>query len=218
MKRTTGNRDDGAKGSAERLALHPIGWVRSPYHRRFGTPQQAAAADSEADAPSTGSGQAWLELDDSIPEEALRDLEGIERIWIVSWLDRGGTWAATVRPPRGDRARRGVFATRSPDRPNPIGLSAVRLLAVEGRHLRVEGIDLLDGTPILDLKPYVPYADAFPDSRAGWIDEIPAGAKQVAKRPPVADGMTTAHDGRSPESGARDERAAQDRTDPIGSR
>jgi len=67
-----------------------------------------------------------------------------------------------------------VLATRSPHRPNAIGLSAVELIAVEERSLRVRGMDLLDGTPILDIKPYVPYADAFPDSRAGWIDEIDA--------------------------------------------
>jgi tRNA (adenine37-N6)-methyltransferase len=119
-----------------------------------------------------------------IPESALADLVGIERIWILSWLDRGSNWAPQVRPPRGIRARRGLFATRSPDRPNPIGLSAVRLVRVEGCVLHVCGIDLLDGTPILDIKPYVPYADAFPDSKAGWIDEIADGAPQIAKRAP----------------------------------
>jgi tRNA-Thr(GGU) m(6)t(6)A37 methyltransferase TsaA len=156
------------------LSLEPIGLVRSPYRRRFGTPQQAAAADSDAEAV--------LELDAArIPEEALADLEGVERIWILSWLDRGRGWAPTVRTPRGDRARRGVLATRSPDRPNPIGLSAVRLIRIEGTRLHVRGIDLLDGTPILDLKPYVAYADAFPDSKGGWIDAIPRDAPQIAR-------------------------------------
>ena len=74
-----------------------------------------------------------------------------------------------------------MLATRSPDRPNPIGLSAVRLVRVEGCNLIVRGVDLLDGTPILDIKPYIPYADAFPDSKAGWIDEIPRDAPQIAK-------------------------------------
>jgi tRNA (Thr-GGU) A37 N-methylase len=82
--------------------------------------------------------------------------------------------------------RRSLFATRSPDRPNPIGLSAVQLLRIEGLILHVRGVDLLDGTPILDLKPYIPYADAFPESRAGWIDEIPRDELQFAKRPPKA--------------------------------
>ena len=78
-----------------------------------------------------------------------------------------------MRPPRGG-GKRGVLATRSPHRPNPIGLSAVELVAVESGALRVRGVDLLDGTPILDIKPYVPYADAFPDSAAGWIDALDA--------------------------------------------
>lgn len=156
------------------FAFEPIGKVRSPYHRRFGTPQQATAVDSDAEAT--------LELDPTrIPAEALVDLAGMERIWILSWLHKGDTWSASVMPPRGPRVRRGVFATRSPDRPNPIGLSAVKLVRIEGCNLIVRGIDLLDDTPILDVKPYVPYADAFPDSKAGWIDEIPRDAPQIAK-------------------------------------
>ncbi|MES1205026.1 MAG: tRNA (N6-threonylcarbamoyladenosine(37)-N6)-methyltransferase TrmO [Pseudomonadota bacterium] len=163
------------------FTCEPIGWVRSPYQRRFGTPQQAAAVDSDADAV--------LEMDPTrIPAEALADLAGVERIWVLSWLHRGEGWSPSVRPPRGTRERRGVFATRSPDRPNPIGLSAVRLLRVEGRDLHVRGVDLLDGTPIVDVKPYVPYADAFPEAKAGWIDDIPDGAPQIARRPPLPSG------------------------------
>ena len=159
------------------FTMQPIGWVRSPYQRRFGTPQQASAVDSDRDA--------LLELDaERIPEAAVRDLAGMERLWILSYLDRSGTWGALVQPPRGPRVRRSVFATRSPDRPNPIGLSAVELVRVEGLTLHVRGVDLLDGTPILDLKPYLPYADAFVNSRAGWIDEIPREELQFAKRPP----------------------------------
>jgi len=151
--------------------------VSSPYERRFGTPQQAAATDSDADAV--------LRLDpERIPRAALADLAGMERIWVLSYLDRGGTWSAEVRPPRGARVRRGLFSTRSPDRPCPIGLSALRLVRVEGWDLHVRGIDLLDGTPILDIKPYVPYCDAFPEAKAGWIDEIPHDELQFAKRPP----------------------------------
>jgi tRNA (adenine37-N6)-methyltransferase len=159
------------------FSMQAIGWVRSPYQRRFGTPQQASAVDSESDAT--------LELDpERIPEAALRDLDGVERLWVLSYLDRSGTWGALVQPPRGPRVRRSLFATRSPDRPNPIGLSAVQLLRVDGLSLHVRGVDLLDGTPILDLKPYIPYADAFPSSRAGWIDDIPRAELQYAKRPP----------------------------------
>jgi tRNA-Thr(GGU) m(6)t(6)A37 methyltransferase TsaA len=159
------------------VAFEPIGWVRSPYQRRFGTPQQASAFDSAATAV--------LELDPQrIPAAAVADLAGMERIWVVSWLHRGSSWSATVIPPRGPRLQRSLFATRSPDRPNPIGLSAVELVGIEGTNLHVRGIDLLDGTPILDIKPYVPYADAFPDSKAGWVDEIPRDAPQRPRVPP----------------------------------
>jgi tRNA-Thr(GGU) m(6)t(6)A37 methyltransferase TsaA len=158
------------------FSVTPIGWVSSPYQRRFGTPQQASAVDSDREAV--------LELDGAqIPQEALRDLVGVERIWVLSFLHRSGTWGPLVRPPRGPRVRRGLFATRSPDRPNPLGLSAVQLVRIEGLSLHVRGVDLLDGTPILDIKPYLPYADAFPTSRAGWIDEIATDELQFAKRP-----------------------------------
>lgn len=103
---------------------------------------------------------------------------------MLSWLHRGGNWAPQVMPPRGPRVRRGLFATRSPDRPNPIGLSAVRLIRVEGCNLHVNGIDLIDGTPILDIKPYVPYADAFPQAKAGWIDGVPYQASQFRRFEP----------------------------------
>ena len=149
------------------FSFTPIGWVCSPYQQRFGTPQQASAVDSDRDAV--------LELDaERIPAAALGDLAGVERIWVLSVLHRSGTWGPLVRPPRGPRVRRGLFATRSPDRPNPLGLSAVQLVSVDGHRLHVRGVDLLDGTPILDIKPYVPYADAFPHARAGWIDAIDA--------------------------------------------
>jgi tRNA-Thr(GGU) m(6)t(6)A37 methyltransferase TsaA len=172
--------DDPSVRPSGPFSVTPIGWVSSPYQRRFGTPQQAAAVDSDQEAV--------LELDgEQIPEEALRDLVGVERIWILSFLHRSGTWGPLVRPPRGPRVRRGLFATRSPDRPNPLGLSAVQLVRIEGLSLHVRGVDLLDGTPILDIKPYLPYADAFPTSRAGWIDEISTDELQFAKRPPKAE-------------------------------
>jgi tRNA-Thr(GGU) m(6)t(6)A37 methyltransferase TsaA len=167
-----------ADGHNSLITFEPIGWVRSPYRRRFGTPQQATAFDS--------SEEATLELDETrIPASALVDLTGFERIWVLSYLHRGGNWAPTVHPPRGPRQRRSLFATRSPDRPNPIGLSAVALLRIENCTLYVRGIDLLDGTPILDIKPYVPYADAFADAKAGWLDDIPRNAPQVMRYDPA---------------------------------
>jgi tRNA (adenine37-N6)-methyltransferase len=174
-----GSADDNARACGP-FSLTPIGWVSSPYQRRFGTPQQASAVDSDREAV--------LELDPAqIPETALGDLVGVERIWILSFLHRSGTWGPLVRPPRGPRVRRGLFATRSPDRPNPLGLSAVQLVRIDGLRLHVRGVDLLDGTPILDIKPYIPYADAFPSSRAGWIDDIADEELQFAKRPPKPD-------------------------------
>lgn len=117
--------------------------------------------------------EARIEFVEAVPTEAFADLAGFTRIWLIFVFDRSEGWKPQVRPPRGG-GKRSVLATRSPHRPNAIGLSAVELVAVEERALRVRGVDLLDGTPILDIKPYVPYADAFPDSRAGWIDAIDA--------------------------------------------
>jgi tRNA-Thr(GGU) m(6)t(6)A37 methyltransferase TsaA len=155
------------------LTYQPIGQVHSPYLRRIDAPHQATVV---AGTESGHAAEATLELDPALPEETLRDLEGFSRIWVLFAFHRSHGWAATVRPPRGPRVKRGVFATRSPHRPNAIGLSCVELVAVEGRTLRIRGMDLLDGTPVLDIKPYVPYADAFPEARAGWIDLVDAAS------------------------------------------
>lgn len=151
------------------FTFRPIGFVRSPYVRRIDAPHQATVvAGTETGAEA----EAVIELEDSLPESLLRDLEGFDRIWVIFAFHLSDGWAPLVKPPRGPRVKRGVLATRSPHRPNPIGLSAVEMVAVEGRCVRVRGVDLLDGTPVLDIKPYVPYADAFPEARAGWIDEV----------------------------------------------
>jgi tRNA-Thr(GGU) m(6)t(6)A37 methyltransferase TsaA len=154
----------------DQIALRPIGVVRSPYRQRYGTPRQATVTqgtlgDAEQDAR--------IELDESVvPAAALGGLEGFGRLWVVSWFHLNQGWNPTVVPPRGPKVRRGVLATRAPHRPNQLGLSAVRVVRVEGHVVHVRGIDLLDGTPVLDLKPYVPYADAFPDAAAGWLDTL----------------------------------------------
>lgn len=147
-----------------------IAHVRSPYARRIDAPHQSTVV---AGTETGGAAYAVIEFVDGFPPEAFRDLAGFDRLWLVFVFDRSEGWKAEVRPPRGG-GKRSVLATRSPHRPNAIGLSAVQLVAVEGHGLRVRGVDLLDGTPILDIKPYVPYADAFPDSRAGWIDAMDA--------------------------------------------
>lgn len=108
--------------------------------------------------------------DDPRLAHALLGLEAWTHVWVLFWFHRVENWRAKVQPPR-DTARRGVLATRSPHRPNPIGLTAARLLRVAGHTVVLEGLDLLDGTPILDLKPYVPYADRIDDASTGWLPE-----------------------------------------------
>ncbi|MBR6449332.1 MAG: tRNA (N6-threonylcarbamoyladenosine(37)-N6)-methyltransferase TrmO [Fibrobacter sp.] len=106
-------------------------------------------------------------------ETALRDLDGFERIWVIFQFHENEGWRPTTRPPVPPKGkdRVGTFASRSPYRPNPIGLSCVRLLKIDGLTLYVDEADLLNETPILDIKPYIPMADAFPDAHAGWVEE-----------------------------------------------
>lgn len=153
------------------FTFQPIGWVRSPYRHRIEAPHQpTVVSGTESGAPA----EAEIELVDTLPLASLRGLEGFDRIWVLFCFHRSEGWAPLVKPPRRSNGRQGVLATRSPHRPNAIGLSAVELVAVAGHRLRVRGVDFLDGTPVLDIKPYVPYADAFPDARAGWIDSVDA--------------------------------------------
>lgn len=114
-------------------------------------------------------------------EQGLQDLAGFERIWLLSWFHRNDNWRPLVLPPRGPARRRGVFATRSPHRPNPLGLTSVALLGVAGLRLRIGPCDLVDGTPIFDVKPYIAAHDAFPDARAGWIDAMEAELREPAR-------------------------------------
>lgn len=151
------------------VTLKPIGVVRSPYTERHGTPRQSQLSTMP---PGYEPAIAQIELFPKvIPPEALKDLVGFEYLWVIAWLHLNQHWNPTVIPPRGPKVRRGTLATRAPHRPNPIGLSATRLLKVEDRTLFVEGIDLLDQTPVLDIKPYVPYCDAFPSAEAGYVDQ-----------------------------------------------
>ena len=146
------------------MNFDPIGYFRGGAVRKYEAPRQGVFAG--------GTGKVEL-LAGHNYEMALRDIEGFERIWLVFAFDRNGAaWRPTAHPPvtAPGKARVGVFASRAPYRPNPIGLSAVRLLGVKGRVLDVAEADLLDETPILDIKPYIPAADAFPDARAGWVE------------------------------------------------
>jgi tRNA-Thr(GGU) m(6)t(6)A37 methyltransferase TsaA len=148
------------------FSVTPIGLIATPYTEKYHAPRQPGVLASPPEGIITL-------FPGSNFEQALEDLEGFERIWILSWFHRNEDWTPKVLPPRSGNERKGLFATRSPHRPNPIGISLCRLLEVRGRTLRVADPDLLDGTPIIDIKPYVPYADAFPESAAGWIDALP---------------------------------------------
>ncbi len=106
-------------------------------------------------------------------EQALTGLEAFSHIWLTYLFHHNSHWKPMVNPPRLPGEKKGVFATRSPYRPNPIGLSAVRLLKVSGLTVWVEQADLLDQTPILDIKPYLTYSDSIPDASAGWIGSVP---------------------------------------------
>lgn len=142
------------------IIMRPIGVVRSPHRTSSDAPPQPIYGE-QVDGE--------VILDDDFAS-ALDDIEGFERIWLIFCLDRARPWKPKVVPYRETRLR-GLFSTRAPSRPNPIGLSVVRLLGREGNVLRVRGVDMLDGTPLLDIKPYVPRIDAFCDSKAGWVDE-----------------------------------------------
>lgn len=153
------------------LQLQPIGVLRCAQAEKVEAPRQPAAAVQL---------QGVIEL---LPghhyEHALEDLAGWERIWVLFWFHHNQGWRPKVLPPRSRSGRKGVFSTRSPHRPNPIGLSALRLLKVEGLHVHVQDVDLLDGTPVLDIKPYVSYTDAFPEARGGWLAADPVASWQV---------------------------------------
>ncbi len=172
-----------------------IATIRTDFPDKFGIPRQSGLAPELR-------GTVVFEPEFRDPE-ALRGIEGFSHLWLL-WQFSAAVredWSPTVRPPRlGGNARLGVFATRSPYRPNALGLSCVRLEAVEktrtlGTVLRVSGADLMDGTPIYDVKPYLPYADCLPGAVGGFAAEAPAERLEVVFPPQllaqVPDGLRT---------------------------
>ena len=146
----------------EAIQMHPIGVVHSPFKERFAAPRQAQG---------THGAEGRIELHQGVNfEQALSDLDTFSHIWVVYWMHLNQGWNTTVMPPRGSDVRRGVFSTRAPHRPNSMGLTAVKLKRIHKRTLYIEGLDMLDGTPVLDIKPYLPYADAIADANHGWLD------------------------------------------------
>jgi tRNA-Thr(GGU) m(6)t(6)A37 methyltransferase TsaA len=175
----------------------PIGFVRTPYSDKFGIPRQPRLVLA---------GESRLELlPDFAREEAFKGIEGFSHVWLIfvfhdDCLDTD--WRPTVRPPRlGGRERVGVFASRAPYRPNPIGISAVEHRGLVRGHgglaLRLRGVDLLDGTPVLDVKPYVPYADALPQASSGFSVDASGVDREVVFSPEAQIGVAAADpDGR----------------------
>jgi tRNA-Thr(GGU) m(6)t(6)A37 methyltransferase TsaA len=156
--------DAGVNGVGEpprTLVCEPIGVVHSPFSERARAPRQPAAAQHVSGRIELYPGRGF--------EHALEDVSAWQYLWVLFWFHKNEGWRPKVLPPRSAR-RRGLFATRSPYRPNPIGLSVVKLESVDGLSLHVSGVDMLDGTPVLDLKPYVAYTDALSEAAGGWLE------------------------------------------------
>ncbi len=149
--------------ASNQLTLRPIGVVHSPFWQRREAPRQPALCEDVHGTIELYPGNHF--------EQALIDIDTWSHIWVLFWFHVNDNWRPMVQPPRGLQ-RRGVFATRSPHRPNPLGLSAVKLERRRGLILEVSGLDILDGTPVFDLKPYVPYTDVIPTANGGWPEQV----------------------------------------------
>ena len=150
------------------LNLTPIGYIETCFKERFGTPRQPSLVPS-----SWGRLRLRPELN---LNDAFEGLEGFSHVWLIFLFHENKNKGvnAKIHPPRMGGEKIGLFATRTPHRPNPIGLSAVKLERIEDGTLYLSGVDLLDGTPILDIKPYLPSADSIPEAHAGWTQTRPS--------------------------------------------
>jgi tRNA-Thr(GGU) m(6)t(6)A37 methyltransferase TsaA len=144
------------------MKISPIGVIHSPLTQAEGAPIQPVFAKSI---------EGVVEVYEPY-RQGLKDLEGFERIWLLYWFHKAQAPKLIVKPYL-DNTKRGLFATRAPVRPNPIGLSSVRLLSIENGSIRVTELDILDGTPLMDIKPYVSKFDCYNVKRNGWIDNVP---------------------------------------------
>lgn len=144
------------------LRVEPIGVVHSPFRERREAPRQPAAARDVRGTIELFPGRGF--------EYALEDLGSFSHLWVIFWFHLNQGWRPKVLPPR-SKTRRGLFATRAPYRPNPIGLSAVKLERVEGLRIEVSGLDILDQSPVLDIKPYIAYTDSVSEATGGWLEE-----------------------------------------------
>ena len=160
--------------AAESVVLTPIGVIHTPFTERALTPRQPPTARGV-------SGRIELFPAAGI-EHAIMDLDAWSHVWVLFLFHLNASWRPKVLPPRGSR-RRGVLATRSPYRPNPIGLSVLELEKIDGLTLHVRNVDMLDGSPLLDIKPYVPYTDAIADAGSGWLEDETDRASIVMNAP-----------------------------------
>lgn len=144
------------------LELTPIGYFHSLEVEKYDLPRQAGAGKNNF-------GKIILNSHSNF-EQALDDLSDFDRIWILFWFNKNSHWSPKVLTPHGP-PKRGVFATRSPYRPNPIGLSCLELIKIDRLEIYITNHDLLDQTPILDIKPYLSYADAWPEAKQGWLSQ-----------------------------------------------
>lgn len=161
--------------------ISPIALLRTPFAEKFGVPRQSGLVP-EAE------GRVEFLPEFSAPEFT-RGLEAFSHLWLITGFHKNPAWSgsATVRPPRlGGNKRVGVFASRAPNRPNGLGLSLVRMLGCEPGLVRVAGVDAVDGTPVYDLKPYLPWCEAQPDARADWAHLAPFACAPDAVVIPVA--------------------------------
>ena len=148
-------------GERTAITYRPIGVVRSPYAEPAGTPIQCALAPE---------GEGTIEILEEYTK-GLADLDGFSHIWVIYHFHRSRGFELKVTPFMDD-VERGLFSTRAPRRPNPVGLSLLRLLRIEGSVLHVAELDILDGTPVLDIKPHFPAVDTRPDVKSGWLDDV----------------------------------------------
>ena len=158
-----------------RASVTPIGIVRCAERYRFEAPRQGVFAENRG----------YIKLYPGCGyEEAAADLTGFSRIWVIFLFHLNERWNVKVRPPISPDGRRiGVLATRSPHRPNRIGMSCVELEEIRGNRIYINNFDMLDATPVLDIKPYIPAADSFPDARTGWLEEADASRFHVEFSP-----------------------------------
>lgn len=147
--------------SEDRIIFKPIGTIHSPFHDPVGVPIQ----------PRAGAGVKGKVVLNPIYQEGLKDLEGFSHLILIFYFHRSGEGDLIVKPYLDDQ-KRGVFATRAPRRPNNIGLSIVKLIGIEENVLEIENLDILDGTPLLDIKPYIPDFDHDEDIRVGWLEKL----------------------------------------------